>query len=185
MDILNLLNDKARFYTKELWETNLTIPIKINTRLRTTHGRYCFSHIDLSKNILNEGYLVDDTLLHELCHWYCHISGKQYDDYSKDFEDELKRIGASSTETTIIENGKILYNYRTGCYSCGICNSEFETNDFLENKVEGKIGTPIKKYTCCNENMEFLGVRFIPGVYVPNEKVLNLITKYKNHKRPN
>jgi SprT-like protein len=174
----HILNDKAKFYAKTLWGRELNIPIRINKRLKSTLGQYCHTHIDISALILHEDELVDDTLLHELCHWHCHTSGQNYDDHTKDFEDELESVGASSTHSTQHIGGKWLFLYRYGCYECKSCGSKRETKDYRDGK-SAHGGWHIKKLLCCSMPMQFLGIKQIPEKYMPNEKVRTLIEQYE------
>jgi SprT-like protein len=109
------LNTRVQFYVKKVWDLDNHPEIKINTRLRTTHGCYVTYHnkegyIELSQMTLNQNdYVLTDILLHELCHWYCHISGLDDKDGHRDFENELNRIGSTSSECSIIKNKEILY----------------------------------------------------------------------------
>ena len=104
------LVQRAKFFAKILWHRNFNLPIKINKRFRVTLGLYYYGHsIELSHELLEDEYLLNDTLLHELCHWYCDTSFKESKDGSDDFERELRRIGATSTRTTDM-NSKMVYD---------------------------------------------------------------------------
>lgn len=102
VDVEKELTKRAKFFAKKLWHRNYNLPVVINGRFKTTLGRYYYWHsIELSSELLDDEYLLNDTLLHELCHWYCHTGNKQYEDGSEDFEKELRRIGATSTKEEI------------------------------------------------------------------------------------
>ncbi|MFD0587655.1 SprT-like domain-containing protein [Paenibacillus sp. GCM10027627] len=176
-----LLNDKATFFTQFLWNKKLTIPIRINNRLKATLGQYCKDKIDLSKRIIHDELLTDDTLLHELCHWYCDEIGEDNRDHTKFFEEELKRIGASSTYTSDYKNGKWYHLYNYGCYRCNECGRKLETKDYLDEKQKGEIGAPIKKYYCCDSKMYYSGRKIVPEDFVENEKLKQIRNAFKEN----
>lgn len=182
---IKLINEKAKYYSQKLWNLELDIPVIINNRLRSTQGQMFDyegykSEIQLSKQILDNEYYLDDVLLHELCHWACKRIDKDYRDHSKTFEDELKRIGASSTETTDIKNGEYLFNYSYGQYICNICNREFETKDYLEEEKIGEKGRKIKDYYCCGSKMKYRGSTYKMETYIPNNKIIQINNDFKN-----
>jgi len=78
--------------------------------------------IQLSYNLLN--YQSEDVIIdvfkHELIHYLCFITGKQYKDGSSDFENELKRQGVSSTHTHS-------YKGKGHEYVCTCCNNTIKT----------------------------------------------------------
>lgn len=93
------LTKRAKFFSDTLWHKKCNLPIKINGRYRSTMGAYHEGQkIELARFVLSDEYILSDTLLHELCHWYCDEIGVNSDDGACDFERELERIGASSTE---------------------------------------------------------------------------------------
>lgn len=175
-----ILNQKAKFYAKHLWDLDFQLPVKINKRLASTLGRYGQTEIDLAARILVDEYFTDDILLHELCHWYCHIIGEKYDDHTYFFEQELERIGASSSYTMDIRNGQSVYLYPYGCFVCKHCPREVETKDYLEDRVEGVIGRSIKTFDCCNNKMVFKGLKYVLEEYMPTSKIVALNSLFKN-----
>lgn len=138
--------------------------------------------IDISPKVVSDDLLTDDTLLHELCHWYCHEIGEDDRDHTKFFENELEKIGASSTYTTDLVNGKYLFIYKYGCYECEVCGNRLETKDYLEEKKEHNIGTPIKKYFCCDVKMYFSGTKNIAEEFIENEKLKAIRNAYQQSK---
>lgn len=180
---IKLLNNKAVFYAMELWGKIFNLPVVVNKRLRSTLAWYIPNKsIELSKEIINEKYTLDDILIHELCHWYCHTNYKKWDDYTKDFEDELNKVGASSScKFSNSKDGKLLYDYEYGVYECKICGKELETKDYLHEKIEGEIGQRIKEYECCNSKMYYSGRKIIPEQYIPNQKLKELVDKFDKY----
>nr|WP_082970868.1 SprT-like domain-containing protein [Mycobacterium sp. E3298] len=183
METSQSLQEKAKFFVKHLWNMELDIPVRVNNRLKRTYGWCAETYIELSPRILHDELMTDDTLLHELCHWYCRKVGQEYDDHTTFFEDELERIGASSTETTIFKNGAFLYLYPYGCYKCTLCEKNYQTRDYLEEKQEGKVGRAFKKYECCGVNMKYTGRRFISEPLEENDKLKAVRSAYNKYKK--
>jgi SprT-like protein len=100
----------------------LKIPIKISKRLKSTFGYFRHKNklpveIQMSFELIN--YQTDEVILdifkHELIHYVCFITGKQYKDGSSDFENELRRQGVCSTKT-------YKYKGKGHEYVCTCCN---------------------------------------------------------------
>lgn len=106
-------NEWAREFTKKIWNKELNIPIILFSRRNssrygffkysyyTCNGKIKYNPIEIKLNLSNlktNDELID-TLKHELCHWYCCVSGLDFNDGDKDFEEQLNRIGAKSTYT--------------------------------------------------------------------------------------
>jgi SprT-like protein len=105
----------------------LNIPIYISKRLKATFGYFKHQNkipleIQLSYDLIN--YQDEDTIIdvfkHELIHYVCFITGKQYKDGSRDFENELRRQGVSSTKT-------YKYKGKGHEYRCTCCNKIVKT----------------------------------------------------------
>jgi predicted SprT family Zn-dependent metalloprotease len=81
------------------------------------------ARFDIDKNIIEiaqitsnqNQYIITDILLHELCHWYCHKVGLNDHDFSRDFENELIKIGSCSSKSTSVQDNKILYYRMISC----------------------------------------------------------------------
>lgn len=124
----------------------LKIPIKISNRLKSTFGY--FRHrsklpieIQISNNLIeyHDEEILLDVFKHELIHYVCFITGKQYKDGSKDFESELRRQGVSSTKT-------FKYKGKGHEYVCTCCNKTIQT------KRKGYD----KKYICAKGKGNFI-----------------------------
>ena len=97
----------ANNFCKSTW--NLDAPeIKVNNRLRTSLGRYVYnnyhgySYIELNgKQVALEGQfhcnILETVVMHELTHYAMHTLGKPFNDGDREFENELLRVGASSS----------------------------------------------------------------------------------------
>lgn len=157
----------------------MNIPVVINNRLKSTLGWCRKTKIELSQLILIDPNITDDTLLHELCHWYCGEIGEDDKDGDKFFEDTLRKVGDSSTESTTFTNGEWKYLYRYGVFKCECCNKEIITKDYTDDRVEGKVGNRIKIYNCCSGKMKFSGVRTIEEKYILSSKIEELNQKFK------
>jgi hypothetical protein len=114
------------------------------------------------------------------------VEGKRYKDYENDFENELERIGSTSSyyggyQTTTLNNQKMLgYQYHYLGYTCEVCGKHFKTTEYLEDKVEGEIGRKYKNYLCCNTKMKVDTSDYLVEEFRPSEKLLSLNGKYKN-----
>lgn len=115
----------AKEFLKE-YDLDLEIPIKFNPRSSRTLGCYVFNYgkgnkivpksIELSQKMLisSPREQVIDVLKHELVHYAFSVLGKKFSDGDKEFEDELKRRGVSSTR---FYKG----NGFAHIYECNIC----------------------------------------------------------------
>lgn len=106
------LTKRAKFFSETLWNKKCNLPIKINKKYRSTMGAYHQGRkIEIANFVLENEYALNDTLMHELCHWYCDEIGVNSDDGALDFEREIERIGASSTEAYDMYD-KIVYDVK-------------------------------------------------------------------------
>lgn len=131
----------------------------------------------LLSQMLFNGYYnelsIDDVLLHELCHWYCSITGKNSRDGSQDFEEELKRIGASSTKT----------KHASGVFYIGKC--EKCNNIVVRKNTKRKLSRYLNSlfYTtkCCSASIVNGDIEEIKDTYEVSEKVKELNKKFKEY----
>lgn len=121
---------RANFYCRELWGQEYGEDFNINGRLTSTHGyrRYWKNRenpdiISLSKRLFDldkkNRLYIDEVLLHELAHYSVHriLKKEGFYDGDKDFEDEIKRIGSTSTATCDIEKNRVIqWNKKEGRY---------------------------------------------------------------------
>lgn len=99
------LRIKSVFYAKELWNADFPWPVVLNYRLRKNIGIFAVTTdkkcwIEIAPEILPFNYVVDNILIHELCHWWLWKSGKGWKDKDPEFILECRRIG----ETIVYEN---------------------------------------------------------------------------------
>lgn len=146
-DLEIALAKTAEEYLEETYNLPLTIPIKIDGRLKRSLGAFHAVRnkatgvgrpkmIKLSKNLIEHYPIkqVMDTLLHELTHYALFMLKKPYRDGEVYFENELHKYGISATQTS----GHIgkMYHYTCDCgidhpylkrdghhYLCGNCKS--------------------------------------------------------------
>lgn len=181
IDNIKTIEDKARFYAEELWGLDFDLPIETNKKYKKRLGclKYNYTNkkpekIILSYDLLDGSYnelTMDDTLVHELCHWYCFIIGKQNRDKSKDFEDELKRVGASTSGI----KPSVGTFYMGKCSKCG------------ENIIKKNSKRQLQKYLntncyisrCCHSQIIYSGIEEIKDTYEVSEKIKELNKKFK------
>lgn len=107
------------------WGKPCQIPVAWNGRLRRTMGRFLFTEqsgkrtplkIELSKYAAQwiDRDIFVAVLLHELCHYHLFIQGQPYQDHHPVFEQELKRVGAISTQRVQLPQKA----YKLYCQGC-------------------------------------------------------------------
>ena len=113
-------NEFAKEFTKSTWGQELDIPVEFNNRKRTKSGSFIAivnskeellerkgqTKIELVTKKLQSHEDAIDVLKHELCHWYCYINHLDFKDGDKDFENELSRVGATSTKFGYLDKDK-------------------------------------------------------------------------------
>ncbi len=140
-------------YCREIWNMDIVCPITIDGRIKNSLAY--FQHyvgrkkspvaIKFSKRLV-ENYsneTIKDVILHELCHYVLYMQGKKYKDGDTDFETELRKIGASSTNTIPIA-GTIYVLY------CSCCNKFLDATD---NKKKADRWIAGYKSRCCSSKL--------------------------------
>ncbi|MDO4856116.1 MAG: SprT family protein [Limosilactobacillus gorillae] len=112
-----------------------------NQRLKTTGGRYHLAdhHIDVNPLMYEEYDLatLKKVVLHELCHYHLHLSGRGYRHRDRDFRLLLKQVGGSryappTTKGRRPTGAIIHYRYRcTGCKQIIGRNRRFNVTRFI------------------------------------------------------
>lgn len=98
--------------------------VKINTRMRTTGGRYHLDdhHIEINQHFLTEENYVSliGIIKHELCHYHLHLAGLGYRHRDADFKNLLVKVGGSryAPDIGLRKPKKKKYLYR--CSNCGM-----------------------------------------------------------------
>lgn len=99
--------------------------IFFNARLRTTGGRYHLAdhHIDINPLMYTEfdTQNLKRVVLHELCHYHLHLTGRDYRHRSQDFRQLLAAVGGSryAPATSKAKRRQRHYWYYQ-CTGCGI-----------------------------------------------------------------
>lgn len=115
--IEGILTDWCEDWFSRTFNLNLEINIKLNYRLTRMLGYFEYNSDSLEKRIFLGGlqasisfYLYGDdlakdtviqqTLKHEMCHYYLYITHQNYADGHKDFENLIYSLGIESSGTT-------------------------------------------------------------------------------------
>jgi len=141
----------------EYWGMNCQIPIEINAKMKKTLGMYIYEEekgiviprsIHLSKEMIDnaEKTVIEHILKHEICHYILSLKNIPFMDGQKEFENELKRIGAPSTRTITIE-------YRILCECC-------ERTYRCKNDTQAKKFTKKERTKCCDCRYDYGGVHY-------------------------
>lgn len=141
------LRKQANEFLKENYSLELKVPIVINNRLKSTIGCVTFiqaqpEKIELAGILMQYGSkeFILDVLKHELVHYALFILEKPYHDGQVYFEDELRRLGITSTG--IGRLGKFLK------FKCPECKEIGYT------EVKGAMKNPSRYSTnCCDKTL--------------------------------
>lgn len=90
-----------------------------NSRLRTTGGRYHLRdhHIDINpKMAAADPQVLTGVILHELCHYHLHLTGRDYHHRSRDFKVLLQRVGGSRFAPAV----GTIKGWEYQCQGCGV-----------------------------------------------------------------
>lgn len=97
-----------------------------NRRLKTTGGRYHLGdhHIDINPLMLEEYDLatLKQVVLHELCHYHLHLTGRGFGHRDRDFKALLMQVGGAGTPADFQgpAPGGVVVRYRYRCTGCGL-----------------------------------------------------------------
>lgn len=149
--------DFANEFLRNEYDLGLEIPIKINNRLSKSLGRYIMMKsydtgrlrphsIEISGKIIKYDTkdFVLDTLKHELVHYALFRKGAPYNDGDTFFENELKRLGITGTDTTTSKTPK---HY----YKCGGCGNQYTSRR--------RFNTSNYVSSCCKKRYEYEGLK--------------------------
>lgn len=123
------LKTYADKFLNETYGVKLTVPLKLNGRLKTSKGRFIWSRksrtpkaVELNKEFVehNKPEIVLDVLKHELVHYALFIKGVPHSDGQAPFERELRRLGVVSQST--IDRYSIASKMQV--YICNSCGRE-------------------------------------------------------------
>lgn len=138
------LRQYANKFLKDNYDMELSIPLDLNARMKTTcgwfrstryaDGRKVARKIELNKFFVenNEPITVLDVLRHELVHYALFAQGKPNSDGHPVFENELKRlkiVSQSDINKYIIKSKPVNFTV----YQCVDCDTEFKRKRALAN----------------------------------------------------
>lgn len=130
----------AKQFTLDTWGMKLNIPVLTYRREGNRNGFFRYNKrfmkpveikINLASGTNSE---IVDTLKHELCHWYCFVSGLNFKDGDKDFEATLNSVGACSTYSRGSDKDKL--------YQQAVMNNEITRNGYKGTKFN-KVTNPL------------------------------------------
>lgn len=155
----NMLQQFAEQFLQKNYGITLTIPVKINNRLRTTLGRYVYSStgtpikIELAGSVITYGTkeTIHNILKHECIHFAFHKLNKKMEDGDPCFEAELIKHNAPSTHS--LKVGKFYI------FQCEKCSKKSETNIKNVKKYPQKYRT-----TCCSARLNIVKERIYRGL---------------------
>lgn len=109
-------------WSKEVFGRPFRHSIVFNARLKTTGGRYHLTdhHIDINPLMLTEynQEVLKGIVLHELCHYHLHLTGRGYRHRDRDFRRLLARVGGRRfAPPTSKGQGTVSHRYQ--CQGCG------------------------------------------------------------------
>lgn len=161
------LNNFGKFLFYRYFDEELTIPIKINNRLKRVHAWFVLSenpYIEVSKHLTQQSiYILADILMHELTHYYLFKNNKPHADEDIEFKALTYKNGINHTEVaTVCDDGVMRYEhweYESKC-DCGL-----KITSFLPvNSTDVK---PILICPNCNKRLPFSVVGSVYKDFMP------------------
>lgn len=148
----------ARKFLMEAYGMELSIPVVINPRLKSTFGRFIHRihgrksvRIEMGKNYIAhyDWKNIYETLIHECIHHALYEKGLPHRDGEKTFEDELVKHGSHSTGTNRYRGKVVVYK----------CTHENCGTEFIRKRKLAKNRT----YTCgrCDSRIQFVGEKIV------------------------
>jgi SprT-like protein len=151
------LENEARKFLMEAYGLELTVPVQVNGRLKSTYGRFVYYRspkrpklIEVGKNYIEhqDWKTIKETLIHECIHYALFVLGKPHNDGHPVFEAEIQKHGSHST-------GTVAYRGKVVQYGCPKCKSVFSRKRRYPRNGAG--------YYCkkCKVDIVYLGEKFI------------------------
>ena len=142
----------AKQFTLDTWGMRLNIPVLTYKRESNRNGFFRYNKrfmkpVEIKINLAggnNEEIL--DTLKHELCHWYCFVSGLNFKDGDKDFESILNSVGACSTYSRGKDKDKL--------YQQAIMTNQITRNGYKGTKFD-KLDNPLTSFELMSNGTRF------------------------------
>ena len=177
------LNDFGKFLFQRFFEEDLTIPIRINNRLKRTHAWFMPDennlYIEVSKHLAQQTiYIIADILCHELTHYYLFKHDKPYDDDDVEFYALTYKNGISRTCTATVKDGVMKYEYHKHESKCD-CGFRIESHfPVIDNDFR-----PILICPKCNKGMDYNFIGSEYRDYVPSFKIKMACEWYLDERR--
>lgn len=154
------IENATRDFLMTAYGLELDIPVKINSRMKSSLGR--FRHalypepratmIEISKNYIAhyDWDTIYKTIKHEAIHYACYTLGKPYKDGQDYFENELKKWDSKST-------GSTSYKGRVVQYACSAekCETVYTKKRKYKNNGASYISG------CCKAPIKYVGEKII------------------------
>ena len=165
------LNKFGKFLFHRYFKEELTIPIKINNRLKRVHAWLVpyfmpieHSYIEVSKHLAQQSiYIIADILMHELTHYYLFKNNKPYTDEDIEFKALTYKNGINHTRVAkVCDDGVMRYEYwqhESKC-ECG-----FKITSFLP--TNSKDTEPILICPSCNSRLSFNAIGTVYEDFLP------------------
>lgn len=175
------LNIFGKYLYKRYFEEDLDIPIEVNNRLKRTHAWFVSDddpYIEVSKHLIQQNiYIIADILSHELTHYYLYKHDKPYDDKDIEFYALTYKNGISRTESTIIENGILKYEYFKNESKCD-CGFKIESYfPVIDNEFR-----PVLMCPKCNKPLVYNAIDAIYRDFMPGFKLKMTCDWYEREK---
>jgi SprT-like protein len=153
------LTNEAKKFLIDAYGIQLDIPVRVNGRLKSTHG--VFKHkssrkesmsIEIGKTYIENHpwETVYSTLKHECIHYYLYERDLPYKDGHPYFENELKKHGSHSTGTVRYKGKVVEY----------VCTADGCKTTYRKKKRYPRNGQGYRS-GCCKAPIKFVGEKII------------------------
>lgn len=152
-------NKYAKQFVWDNWGMRLNVPVKLYNRRNGMNGFFRFMRLkeditsrtplEIKLNMFkgNQEEIIG-TLKHELCHWYCFVTNKDFSDGDKDFEETLLSVGAPSTYGRGKEFSKL---YQEGVINGTVNSVGFKGMEFTQ--VDDRVYDVVCKGTILDDKV--------------------------------
>lgn len=162
---LNKLESIAKQFIKDEYKLDLDIPIKINSRFKTTLGIYRETHsgipvqIEIAKRLLQYANkrVIIGVIKHEIVHLALKKLNKPYKDGDDYFEQELERLNLPSS---VNKERSIAYVGEKYIFICQQCKRKLTTTI---KKVKQKSKLYISP--CCRSGLKYVKTTICDGTH--------------------
>lgn len=137
--IIEIYTKLVKNFLKKNFDLELTVPVEINNRLTRSLGRFVHTSatpekIEVSRSLIKYHTKEEmmDVLYHEAVHYACFVMSKPFHDGDRYFEETLKRLNVSPTNT-IPFRGEL---HVCVCSKCGLNNYSSSKYNFIKYKYK-------------------------------------------------